>query len=143
SGHISQHTALFPLDAFRAARLNWFARTRIIGMMIGLGGTGRVAGLGSGRMMMARPKTGIPARIACPDNGLALLSLVLVRLITTACPAQANINLELRPASGTITVGGTANLGLYAVSDNEIPQLLSATQAILTWNTAYVQLAGL
>jgi hypothetical protein len=56
---------------------------------------------------------------------------------------QANINLELRPAATNAVVSTTFSVDLYAVSDNASSQLMYAAQVIITWDTAFVQFAGL
>ena len=53
---------------------------------------------------------------------------------------DAAINLELRPLNSIVLVGQTVNVGLYAVSDSALSQTLAATEAILGWNTGFVQL---
>lgn len=64
--------------------------------------------------------------------------------LASAQQATANINLELRPTFQSVLLGSTFNVGLFAVSDNPIAnQSTSALQVILTWDPAFVQLAGL
>lgn len=59
---------------------------------------------------------------------------------TLANSVDAAINLELRPLNSIVMVGQTVNVGLYAVSDSAVTQTLAATEAILGWNTGFVQL---
>lgn len=56
--------------------------------------------------------------------------------------ADAAINLDLRPLSTTARPGCTFRIGLYGVSDTSRNQVTSAVQAILNWDTNYVQLIG-
>jgi hypothetical protein len=61
-----------------------------------------------------------------------------------AAPAAANINLELRPTLQTVFLGPEAQVevGLYAVSDDESDQFLSAIDAIIQWDPGFLQLLG-
>lgn len=71
--------------------------------------------------------------------GLFVCFLVL---IASASRARASINLEWRPSAQTVVVGGTVNVGFYAVSDSGSDQLLSAVDAIFAWDPAFLQLLG-
>jgi hypothetical protein len=56
-------------------------------------------------------------------------------------PAQADIDLEMRSARSTVTVGQEFEVTLYAVSDDaEINQFFSASQTIFTWDPAVLEL---
>lgn len=57
--------------------------------------------------------------------------------------AQAAIDLEFRPVSGTYMVGQTIEVGLYAVSDSGGNQLMAATDVLFGWDTARLDLVGL
>jgi hypothetical protein len=59
-----------------------------------------------------------------------------------ASEARALINLEWRPSAQVVNVGDTAAIGLYAVSDDDTAQSLSALDAIVAWDTAHLELLG-
>ncbi len=52
--------------------------------------------------------------------------------------AHANIDLVWRPASQTVNVGDTVEIGLYAVSDSAVNQSMIAASVVLQWNPAYL-----
>ncbi len=62
--------------------------------------------------------------------------------MTCVQAASADINLEWRPATPTVTVGNTVNLGLYAVSDDGSDQSISAMDVIISWDSGYLDLLG-
>ncbi len=71
------------------------------------------------------------------------VSLCLLLVAASATAVQANINLELRPATQTVAVGELVAIGLYAVSDDpEMDQLLSAMEVIIAWNPTLLELSG-
>jgi len=57
--------------------------------------------------------------------------------------AQAAINLEWRTNPVSVPVGANFSIGLYAVSDNAGNQSMSAVDAVLNWDPAFMQLTGL
>jgi hypothetical protein len=62
-----------------------------------------------------------------------------------AVPAlgESDVNLEWRPASQTVFVGDTVDIGLYAVSDDpEVDQSMAAMDVIIAWDPVYMQLLG-
>ncbi len=77
----------------------------------------------------------------CPSTHVSLCLLVVA---ASATAVQANINLELRPATQTVAVGALVEIGLYAVSDDpEMDQLLAAMDVIIAWNPALLELSGI
>lgn len=52
------------------------------------------------------------------------------------------INLEWRPASQTVTVGETVDIGLYAVPSGDSRVAFSAMEAILVWEPDILELTG-
>jgi hypothetical protein len=81
----------------------------------------------------------MPLLRVCPLGRLMLLTVVAA--INTQ-PAPANINLELRPVAGPC---GNLNpeFDLYAVSDSEANQSLSAMAVILAWDPTVLALLGI
>ncbi|MBU0717113.1 MAG: PEP-CTERM sorting domain-containing protein [Planctomycetes bacterium] len=73
-----------------------------------------------------------------------LLAIVLLVLVGPA--VYADIDLEWRlPESHpepTFFVGETVNIGLYAVSDDETSQSISAMDVLLDWDPVYLSLFG-
>jgi hypothetical protein len=63
--------------------------------------------------------------------------------IGLASAATANVDLEFRPASQVAWEGDTVSVGLYAVSDDAGPQLLSAIDLLFAWDPDFLQLLGL
>jgi hypothetical protein len=59
-----------------------------------------------------------------------------------AAPIRANVALELRPNTQTVEVGDVFRIGLYAVSDSDDVQLMSALSAILQWEADSFALLG-
>ncbi len=70
-------------------------------------------------------------------------AVIVIGSIGWAVPALANINLEFRPPSQNVVTGNTANIGLYAVSDDETDQLLMSAQVIIAWDPSFLQLLGI
>jgi hypothetical protein len=66
----------------------------------------------------------------------------LTILSARATPADALINLEWRPATQTVLVGETVEIGLYAVSDDGSEQTTTAMDVILDWNPDALELVG-
>ncbi len=62
--------------------------------------------------------------------------------LAAASTVRGEINLELRPPTQTAGIGETVRLGLYAVSDSDEVQSMSAADVILGWDPAYLQLLG-
>lgn len=56
--------------------------------------------------------------------------------------AAASINLEFRPVNPVVLPGQQVDVGLYAVSDDQTNQLLSAIQMIFTWQPFHLTLMG-
>jgi len=52
------------------------------------------------------------------------------------------ISLEWRPADQTVMVGSTVNVGLYAVSDDAVDDVISVMDVILEWDPAFLSLLG-
>ena len=67
---------------------------------------------------------------------VAVLGLVLA----WTTPVVAEINLAFRPMEQTVSVGDTVSIGLYAVSDDNTTQLLSAIRLLFAWQPAFLQL---
>jgi hypothetical protein len=57
-----------------------------------------------------------------------------------ATSASANVNLELRPVQPVVTPGQVVEIGLYAVSDSGVDQMVRSAQVILEWDPMYLQL---
>lgn len=57
--------------------------------------------------------------------------------------AQADVNLEWRPARLTVEPGQTVRLALYAVSDSTEDQTLSAMDVVFAWDPRHLSLLGL
>ncbi len=70
-------------------------------------------------------------------------AVTTVGFMCSAVPALANINLEFRPPSQTVSIGDTVNVGLYADSDDENDQSSAIVQVILSWNPNFLQLLGI
>lgn len=68
---------------------------------------------------------------------------VVLLTVVAARGAGAAIDLEMRPAAQSVTIGEVVEVGLYAVSDDASIQLLAAAQAIIAWEPARLQLLGL
>lgn len=75
------------------------------------------------------------------STGRGLCCAVLLGALS-ALPAttHANINLELRVSSSTVSVGDTVEVGLYTVSDDETNQTFSAIDVILNWDPSVLRL---
>jgi hypothetical protein len=71
------------------------------------------------------------AGLACAMGGLM------------AAAAAADVNLELRVTDPSVGVGELVSVGLYAVSDSEVSQLVSAIQMVLAWDPAHLDLMGI
>ncbi|MBN2447780.1 MAG: hypothetical protein JXO22_13700 [Phycisphaerae bacterium] len=56
--------------------------------------------------------------------------------------AYSNIDLEWRPGSTVTSIGDIAALGLYAVSDSDAGQLLSAIDLVFAWDAEYLDFVG-
>ncbi len=73
----------------------------------------------------------------------ALASLsVMVSTAALPSPASANVDLEFRTRVPFVRVGGTVEVGLYAVSDDGTDQPLAGVDAILSWDPAVLKLIG-
>ncbi len=59
-----------------------------------------------------------------------------------ATPASANVNLEFRPTTQTVTNNTIANVEVYAVSDNATNQAFGFVQAVFTWDSTVLELVG-
>lgn len=55
---------------------------------------------------------------------------------------SGDIILEYRPGSQQVLVGEIAQIGLYAVSDDETNQGLSAIDLVFSWDSSYLGLIG-
>lgn len=71
-----------------------------------------------------------------------LLSAMALGVLFFPLSASALINLELRPGNQTVAVGAPADLGLYAVSDSGVNQLMSAADVLFTWDPTKLDLLG-
>jgi hypothetical protein len=71
--------------------------------------------------------------------------VIFALVVCCALPSVALglINLELRPATQTGETGDEVRIGLYAVSDSGVNQLLSSAQVILGWDPAFLRLLGI
>jgi hypothetical protein len=70
-------------------------------------------------------------------------ALLLVAVASAAAPAdEILINLEWRPASQTVYVGDSVDIGLYAVVDHDT-QLFRALDMVFTWEPEYLGFLGL
>lgn len=69
-----------------------------------------------------------------------VLALALVGVVVPS--GSAAINLEWRPAEQVVIVGETVNIGLYAVSDDESDQSISAMDVLLAWDPEPLGLLG-
>jgi len=67
----------------------------------------------------------------------------LVCILGYPLTAFGAVNLELRPATQTIQVGNTVNLGLYAVSTTGGPTPVGRIRAVLSWNPSRLDLLGI
>ncbi len=85
--------------------------------------------------------SGSRPRAALADWGMGVL-VGAAAMAGLTHSARGDIDLELRTTSSTAVVGGTFTVSLYAVSSSA-PSQSSAGEVILTWDTAFVQLAGL
>ncbi len=85
--------------------------------------------------------SGSRARPALADWGMGVL-VGAAAVAGLASKARANIDLEFRTTSSTTFVGDTFTVSLYGLSSSG-PNQSSAGQVIVTWDTAFVQLAGL
>jgi hypothetical protein len=52
------------------------------------------------------------------------------------------ISLEWRPAHQVVNVGSTVNVGLYAVADDGVDEVISVMDVILMWDPAFLDLLG-
>jgi hypothetical protein len=57
-------------------------------------------------------------------------------------PASANVDLEWYPETQVVPIGAAVEIGLYAVSDDETTQSISAIDAILQWDAPLLALTG-
>lgn len=76
--------------------------------------------------------------------GRGLCCAVLLGALS-ALPAttHANINLELRVSSSTVSVGDTVEVGLYTVSDDETNQSFGGFQVMIGWDADVLMLTGM
>lgn len=65
-----------------------------------------------------------------------------IALLGWSGPADANIDVELRPINPVVTLGDQAEIGLYLVSDDASFQYSSAADIILAWDNLFLSLAG-
>jgi hypothetical protein len=72
--------------------------------------------------------------------GKALVATGVLLAATT--PTLSNVNVELRTVEDSVAVGGTANVGVYLVSDNDSDQYVAAAEIVFTWEPQYLQLLG-
>lgn len=73
----------------------------------------------------------------------AAVASILLAMGFSVSPVVAAIGLEFRPAGQTVNLGDTVGVGLYAVSDSSVDQLLSAADVIFGWDNAVLMLIGL
>ena len=97
----------------------------------------------SGEMEKVMENRGTRSGRTTCSRRLDLVALVMLGL--AAAPAAANIDLEMRPALQTVFMGPAAEveIGLYAVSDDDTDQFLSALQAIIQWQPEFLRLLGI
>ena len=72
----------------------------------------------------------------------SILSIAGVVAICALSTAQADINLEWRPATQAVDLGSTVAVGLYAVSDDDSEQSLSSMDVIVQWDPERLALVG-
>ena len=63
-------------------------------------------------------------------------------MLAATASVKADVDLEWRPASQTVAVGDTVDIGLYAVSDSDSPQAIGAMQVILDWEPSFLDLVN-
>ncbi|MFQ5425211.1 MAG: HYR domain-containing protein [Phycisphaerae bacterium] len=68
---------------------------------------------------------------------------VLACLALGASLAHANVNLEWRMQPGPIQVNDIITIGLYAVSDSSVTQLVAGADVIVAWDPALLQMLDL
>jgi len=72
--------------------------------------------------------------------------LVIVALWCAGfCEPLANsapVNLEWRPAHQTVVVGDEVQIGLYAVSDNDVNQSIASMSAVVLWDEEFLGTVG-
>jgi hypothetical protein len=67
---------------------------------------------------------------------------VVIACIVLPSGVLASINLDLRPLAQTVNLGDAVDVGLFAVSDSGVNQLMSAADVILGWNPTFLSLLG-
>jgi len=77
-------------------------------------------------------------KLSCVMTG----AVVALGMLGTAGAVADPISLEWRPANQVVTVGSTVNVGLYAVSDDAVNDIISVMDVILEWDPAYLNLIG-
>lgn len=75
-------------------------------------------------------------------RALALPLSCVASVVLSDRRADAFINVEFRAFTPSVSVGQTAQVGVFVVSDSSSDQLMSAAQIILRWDTAYLRLLG-
>ncbi|MHC5006544.1 MAG: EF-hand domain-containing protein [Planctomycetota bacterium] len=63
-------------------------------------------------------------------------------LLAATTPTLANVNVEFRTVEDSVAVGGTANVGVYLVSDSDSDQYVASAEIVFTWEPQYLQLLG-
>lgn len=77
-------------------------------------------------------------KLSCVMTG----AVFALGMLATAGAVADPISLEWRPANQVVTVGSTVNVGLYAVSDDAVNDIISVMDVILEWDPAYLNLIG-
>lgn len=78
-----------------------------------------------------------------PRSRTVLRTAASAVLMLVASGASGEIHLEWRIAVQTVFIGETVRLGLYAVSDSDELQSISAMNVIVTWDEHALSLIGL
>lgn len=63
-------------------------------------------------------------------------------LVAANAALAGPISLEWRPDNQVVTVGSIVNVGLYAVSDDAIDDVISVMDVILEWDPGFLTLQG-
>ena len=63
-------------------------------------------------------------------------------LLLSASPSLALVNIELRPASQTVTNGTTVGIEIHVVSDDAMNQAVGLIQVAFVWDHTKLRLTG-
>jgi len=76
----------------------------------------------------------------CAGKRNLAVSLLLLSSLSVAALADATVDLMWAPTAQTVNVGDTVNVELWAFPSETV--LFNGVQAIVTWDTAYLDLVG-